>query len=81
MREPEFDLSVCIVSWNSLDVLRDCLDSIYRHAGDFRVEIIVVDNASGDGTQKALREEYPGVVMVENGPISASGGRTTRRSP
>jgi len=67
MSEPEFDLSVCIVSWNSLDVLRECLDSIYRHAGDFRVEIIVVDNASGDGTQKALREEYPGVVMVENG--------------
>jgi hypothetical protein len=66
MREPEFDLSVCLVSWNSLDVLRDCLDSVYRHTGDFRVEIIVVDNASGDGTQKALREEYPGVRLVGN---------------
>jgi GT2 family glycosyltransferase len=67
MRETEFDLSVCIVSWNSLDVLRECLDSVHRHTGDFRVEIIVVDNASGDGTQKALREEYPGVLLVENG--------------
>ena len=82
MRVAEFDLSICIVSWNSLTVPRDCLDSVHRHTGDFRVEIIVVDNASGDGTKKALRGRIPrraaGGKRIQS---RLRGGRTTRRLP
>jgi len=66
MSEKALDLSICIVSWNTLDILKNCIESIYRYVRDYSFEIIVVDNASGDGTQQALRKEYPLVLLIEN---------------
>lgn len=59
------DLSVVIVNWNVRDLLRRCLDSIL--AADLpRLEIVVVDNASRDGSAEMLRGEYPGVKLIAN---------------
>lgn len=49
------ELSIIIVNWNGRDVLRSCLESITRYAPQTAYEIIVVDNASTDGSLEWLR--------------------------
>ncbi len=61
------DLSVIVVNWNTRLLLRRCLDSVRAHAGGLTLEVIVVDNASSDGSQQMLRDDYPWVVLIENG--------------
>ena len=60
------DLSVVIVNWNLKDYLLEAvtsvLDSVKRH----RFEILVVDNASTDGSADAVRRQFPEVRLVEN---------------
>lgn len=58
------DVSVIIVSYNSLPVLRFCLDSLQRQTYAGSVEIIVVDNASHDGTPEMVANDYPGVRLL-----------------
>jgi GT2 family glycosyltransferase len=60
------DLSIVIVNYNMKDLVRACIDSIYRAAPKLECEIILVDNASGDGLLDALRTERPGVVLIGN---------------
>jgi N-acetylglucosaminyl-diphospho-decaprenol L-rhamnosyltransferase len=57
-------LAVIIVSYKCLDVLRECLDSLYAEGESLC--IVVVDNASHDGTVEAVRAEYPDVVLIAN---------------
>ncbi len=52
------DLSVIIVSYNTCDLLRNCLLSLRASAG-LSLEIIVVDNASSDGSAAMVRDEFP----------------------
>ena len=58
------DVSVIIVSYNSTPVLRQCLDSLRTHEFSGSMEVIVVDNASSDGTPGMVREEYPWVNLI-----------------
>lgn len=58
-------VSVVIVAWNSAGRLGRCLDSIREHAPD--AEVLVVDNASGDGTPRMVESEYPWVRLIETG--------------
>lgn len=44
------DVSVIIVTYNTLALTRDCIDSIFRHTANVQFEVIVVDNASEDGS-------------------------------
>ena len=60
----QFDISVVIVSLNTRDVLRDCLRAVYREAGSLQVQVIVVDNASTDGSPAMIEREFPDVVML-----------------
>ena len=59
-------VSVIIVSSDSLAVLPACLDSLERHAGGVPYEVVVVDNASRDGTVEWLSSTRPNVRVVEN---------------
>jgi GT2 family glycosyltransferase len=59
-------VSIVIVSWNVKAFLSDCIDSIHGFPTKHSVEIIVVDNASSDGTVDHLRSRYPDVRLVEN---------------
>lgn len=59
-------ISVVIVNWNTAALLRDCLGSLYRHAGRSIAEAIVVDNASTDGSPEMVRREFPGVRLLVN---------------
>lgn len=60
------DVSICIVTWNTCDVLRDCLQSIYRNSEDLCIEVIVVDNASTDNTVEMVKNEFGEVILIEN---------------
>jgi len=60
------DLSIIIVSWNAKDYLVKCLDSIINQKTKYRHEIVVVDNASIDGSLEVLRFKYPGVKVIQN---------------
>lgn len=60
------DLSIVIVNWNGRKILEDCLYSIYTNCPKFEFELIVVDNASGDGSVEMVREKFPGVRLVVN---------------
>jgi len=60
------DASVIIVNWNSKQYLMTCLESIERHTHAVTAEIIVVDNASSDGTAEELRKRYPDVKLIES---------------
>lgn len=58
-------LTIIIVTWNSWSDLRKCLDSIYASvARDY--DVLVIDNASVDGTRDRLRELFPQVRLCEN---------------
>lgn len=59
-------LSIIIVAWNVRDVLSDCLNSITQSLAAFPYEIIVVDNASTDGTADHIKNKFPAVRLVEN---------------
>lgn len=50
------DLSIIIVNWNVKPLLERCLASIFRQTQNLDYEIIVVDNASEDGSQEFLRQ-------------------------
>lgn len=58
-------LSVCIVSLNSCNLLRDCLRSLAENTRAV-YEVIITDNASTDGTQAMLEEEFPEVELIQN---------------
>lgn len=61
-----FDLSVVIVSFNTRDMLRECLRSVYRAAGSLRVQVIVVDNASIDGSPAMVADEFPDAMVIRS---------------
>jgi GT2 family glycosyltransferase len=60
------DLSVAIVSFNTKRILLNCIQSVYTTTKSLCVEIIVVDNASQDGSAEAAREACPDAVVITN---------------
>lgn len=59
-------LSVVIVSFNTAELLRGCLASVFAGPAQTGFEVIVVDNASTDRTRKLLREDFPAVRTILN---------------
>ena len=64
-RQPP-EASVVVVSFNTRDVTRDCLQALRREAGGVRTELIVVDNASRDGSADMVAAEFPEAVVVRS---------------
>jgi GT2 family glycosyltransferase len=60
------DISIVIASWNAKRHLLKCLKSIGKTATNRSHEIIVVDNASSDGSADAVASQFPEVVLVRN---------------
>lgn len=62
----EVDVSVVIVNWNTRDLLLDCVTSLYEETRSSSLQIIVVDNASVDGSADAVAMAYPDVALIRN---------------
>lgn len=61
------DLSICIVTFQAREVLRDCLRSLIENTRSSTFEVIVVDNGSQDGVGEMLQAEFPQVTYIQNG--------------
>ena len=59
-------VSVIIVSWNARDYLKQCLESLTPAVCRYPMEIIVVDNASSDGSPELVENSFPHVRLVRN---------------
>lgn len=60
------DLTVTIVSWNTRELLDACLRSLADGAAQRTIEVVVVDNASSDGSPEWVIANYPGVKLIRN---------------
>ncbi|MDX1520247.1 MAG: glycosyltransferase family 2 protein [Anaerolineae bacterium] len=58
------DLAIVIVNYNTCDLLRDCLNSIYRSEGTLSYKVIVVDNASPDDSAAMVSNEFPTTELI-----------------
>jgi len=60
------DLSILTVNWNTSDLLRRCLTSIYHTVRDLQFEVIVVDNGSTDDSIAMIERNFPQVRLIRN---------------
>ena len=60
------ELSIVIVNWNTRELLRECLDSIYSTIAETSFDVWVVDNASTDGSIDMIKADYPKINLIEN---------------
>lgn len=59
-------LSIILVSWNTRDLLADCLTSVYAYPPQDVFEVLVVDNASSDGSAAMVKAQFPQVRLIES---------------
>lgn len=59
------DVSIIVVNWNARELLYDCLRSIEGKTGPVSYEVIVVDNASEDGSPDMVRKNFDRFTLVE----------------
>jgi hypothetical protein len=64
MISSQLDLLIVIVNYNTRDLLRDCLASIYESQSDFSYRICVVDNGSRDDSAAMVRQEFPQAQLI-----------------
>ena len=62
-----FDLTAIVLAHDVRDEVRECLTSLREHAGGLKVQPIVVDNGSGDGTAEMVRREFAGTEVLRIG--------------
>lgn len=60
------DISVVVVNYNTRYLLERMLCALRAGSGQFQIQIIIVDNASSDGSMELLREKYPNVELIES---------------
>jgi N-acetylglucosaminyl-diphospho-decaprenol L-rhamnosyltransferase len=61
------DLAVVVVNHNAGEHLRRCLTSVFERAGGAELEVVVVDNASSDGSARTAAEAFPRAKVIETG--------------
>jgi len=60
-----YSVDIQIVSWNSMEFLPSCLSSVYNQ--DYpEYRVVIIDNASRDGTLEFLNDNYPGITVIPN---------------
>lgn len=66
MTDWPLDLTVIISNYNTRELLRNCLESIYQHTSGITFEVICVDDNSHDGSADMVAGNFPEVVLVRN---------------
>ena len=60
------DVSIIIVVWNAKKYVIECLESVREHCGNVSYEVIIVDNASTDGTPDLIAQRFPEFRLIRN---------------
>src|SRR5271156_4929729 len=60
------DITLIIPSYNTRELLRECLASIYEHTCGITFEVICIDDNSPDMSADMVEEEFPRVILVRN---------------
>ncbi len=60
------DISIIIVNYNVKEFLLNALESVFKAGKNLELEVIVVDNASEDGSVEAIRQNFPQVIVIPN---------------
>jgi len=67
MAEKRVDLSIIILSFNTKELLENCLESVFAsELGDYKIEVIVVDNVSTDGSPQMVKKEFSKAMLIES---------------
>lgn len=53
------DIAIIIVNWNTRELLRRCLETVYASRGDVTFRVVIVDNGSKDGSAEMVAAEFP----------------------
>jgi GT2 family glycosyltransferase len=64
--QPMLDLTIIIPSYNTRELLRQCLQSIYQYTRDITFEVICIDDASTDGSADMVASDFPQVILIRN---------------
>ncbi len=75
------DVSIVIVSFNTRDVLRECLQTLERESEGVSYETIVVDNDSHDGSADMVEREFPAAKLIRSGANLGFAGGNNRGFP
>lgn len=59
-------LSIVVVNWNTRELLRACLRAVFSTVKDMTFEVIVVDNASEDGSADMVEKEFPDAILIRS---------------
>ena len=60
------DLAVVVVNFNTGDFLTRCIRSVFAHAGDLELDVLIVDNASVDGSAHSATRAHPQARLISN---------------
>lgn len=61
------DLGIVICNFNKIDYLKGCLETLYKsNFENLTYEVIVVDNASTDGSSECVKENYSDIILLQN---------------
>ncbi len=60
------DLAIVILNYNTVNLLRDCLDSIRASHHELNIKTVVVDNASSDDSAAMVNDRFPAVRLIRN---------------
>lgn len=72
------DVSVIIVNYNTKELTRNCLRSVFEQTKGIDFEVIVSDNGSTDGSIEMMRTEFPRIVLIENNENLGFGAANNR---
>ncbi len=73
------DISIVVVSYNTQALLRSCIQTIYDYRDDLEVQVLVVDNASSDGSADMIAAEFPEAVLIRN-TVNVGFGRANNQA-
>ena len=59
-------VSIVVVSYNTREILRKCLQALYENTRDIDMEVFVVDNNSGDGSASMVQRDFPDIRLIAN---------------
>ena len=60
------DIGIIIVNWNTRDLLKRCLETVFASEGDFSYHVVVVDNDSEDDSAAMVKQHFPQAQLIES---------------